>query len=95
MRWRPTGALARRLPGHRRAQHDSTVAALSAAGSRGGAGGGGGAARGGGIGRFARALLPERGLRDGALALIPVERPVARQAHGPLRTRESFEPGEG
>ena len=92
--------LARRLPDHLRAHHDSTIAALSvpvdhAAAlevvvARG---------RVGGIEGFANALFLERGVRHGALALIPVERQVERHAHGGevhahehLRIRDAFAP---
>lgn len=95
--------LARRLPAHLHAHHDSTIAALSvpvdhAASlevivARG---------RAEGVERFANALFLERGVRHGALALVPVERRVERHAHGGsehahehLRVRDSFAEAEG
>lgn len=91
--------LARRLPQHRLAHHDSTIAALSVPLDHG-------AAlevivAGGTVGRidsFANALFLERGVRHGALALVPVERHVERHTHGGethahdhLHVRDSFE----
>lgn len=90
--------LARRLPEHRQAHHDSAIAALSVPVDHGAAlevivarG------RVGGIESFANALFLERGVRHGALALVPVERRVERHAHGGhvhahehLRVRDSF-----
>lgn len=90
--------LARRLPAHRQAHHDSALAALSVLidhdaaleviVARG---------RVGGIEGFANGLFLERGVRHGALALIPVARHVERHAHGGqahahehLRVRDSF-----
>ncbi len=92
--------LARLVPQHLQAHHDSAVAALSVPLDHGAAlevvvarG------RVGGIEGFANALFLERGVRHGALALIPVERHVERHAHGGavhahdhLRIRDSFDP---
>lgn len=93
--------LARRLPRHRQAHHDSTIAALSVPLDHGAAlevvVAEGTVRR---LDSFANALFLERGVRHGALALVPVERHVERHAHGGdvhahehLRVRDSFEPG--
>ncbi|MCC6007611.1 MAG: nickel-responsive transcriptional regulator NikR [Rhodobacteraceae bacterium] len=97
--------LGRRLAEHRLAHHDATIAALSVPLDHGAAlevivaqG------RVGAIERFANGLFLERGVRHGALSLVPVERLVERHAHGEaahshehLRLRDSFSapPGEG
>lgn len=95
--------LARRLPQHRQAHHDSAIAALSVPVdhtaalevivARG---------RVAGVERFANALFLERGVRHGTLALVPVARHVERHAHGDgshahehLRVRDSFEAEAG